>query len=461
MKKTLLFATALMVGMMAKAEVIVDETFTDFPTAWTQTGSVTTGNSRSQVAALTYSDVNGAYALSGQGNAVKTDLDVSDKYQHLKALPDTIRTDCYVSFLLQADGQQKQSQTQVFGLGTSSLGMRVWLGKGTADATKCRLGVTRSSGTGADVQWGASEFATDEPMLVVLKYTMTAAGDTAAALFVNPAIGGTEPATPFAVDQVKGAGKCKKNQTSMVFYTTGSSKSYFTVSGVRVATTWAEAVASGESAPGEEPNYANSLFANFTDSLTWTNRVDAAPASGEFPTDTIGDYILTSTAVVKSGKTWYLDADSTEYIKFVSRAHMDKNTYKASIEMPWVASADTLYLYGHSGSDEKGLTIQTRVANGKWTDLTTITLMKADDLYKIAVEQSAVKIRLVNATTSAEYIFYVGTVNPHLFAQHKTTPQPEGLHQVSHVRATKMIENGKIVIVKGDKRYDVTGVCVK
>lgn len=453
MKKTFLFVAALAATMMAQADVIVDETFTDFPTGWTASGSVTTGTDRAKVAALTYTDAMGAVsALSGQGNAVQTALDVSDKYQHTKSLPNAV-TECYVSFLLRADGQQKQAQTQVFGLGSPTMAMRLWIGKGVNDATKCRLGVTRSSGTGGDVQWAASEFAPDEVMLIVLKYTMTAT-DTIASLYINPAIGGTEPATPAALDNTKGAGKCKKSLTNMTFYTTGSSKSYFTVGGARVCTTWAEAVAAGQSGPGEDPDYANSIIANFTDSLVWTNRVDAAPASGSFPTDTLNNYILTATAVVKSGKTWYVDEDSTMYVKFVSRAHMDKNTFKASIETPWVASVDTLFLYGHSGSDDKNFKIETRVANGKWETLTTLTNMKADQLFAVPVEKSNIKLRISNETGSAQYFFYIGTINPETMAQHK---EPTAVEEQKAAKATKAIVNGKLVILKNGVRYNAVG----
>lgn len=457
MKKTFLFVAALAATMMAQADVLVDETFTDFPSnMWTESGSVTTGTGRTQVAALTYTDATGAVsALSGQGNAVQTALDVSDKYQHTKSMA-TAATNCYVSFLLRADGQQKQAQTQVFGLGAPTMAIRLWLGKGVNDATKCRLGVTRSSGTGTDVQWAASEFATDEVMLIVLKYTMTAT-DTIASLYINPAIGGTEPATPAALDSEKGAFKCKKSLTNMTFYTTGSSKAYFTVGGARVCTTWAEAVAAGQSGPGEEPEYAANLLANFTDSTTWTNRVDAAPTENPFPTDTINDYILTATAIVKSGKTWYLDADSTEYIKFVARAHMDKNTYKSSIETPWVENIDTLYIYGHSGSDDKIFKIQTRVANGKWTDLTTVNNKKADQLFAIPVEKSNIKLRISNETTSAQYFFYIGDTHPRAFAEKK---EPTAIKNLRDAKATKVVVDGKIVILKNGVRYNVVGTAL-
>lgn len=459
MKKHFLFVAALAATMMAQATVVVDETFTDFPgTAWTASGSVTTGPGRSQVAALTYSDATGAFVLSGQGNAVKTELDASDKYQHTKTLPNPVTTDCYVSFLLRADGQQKQSQTQVFGLGSPSLAPRVWLGKGVNDATKCRLGVTRSSGTGADVQWGATELATDETMLVVLKYTMTAT-DTVASIYVNPTIGGAEPSSPFASDNTKGINKCKKSLTNMTFYTTGSTKSYFTVSGARVCTTWAEAVAQGSAAPQENPTYADHLFVNFSDSVYFTNTVETAPASGSFRTDTVGDYIFTAAAVVKSGKTMYFDTDSVDYVKFYARAHIDKNTYKGSVEMPWVSHIDTLYLYGHSGSDSKELKIEYRIADGNWTALTTITMMKSDDLYAVPVKKDNIKIRVANNTTSAQYLFYVGDVHPRTFAEHKQTTGIESVQSAE--KAVKMIENGQIVILKNGRKYNALGAEIK
>jgi len=452
MKKIFLCAAAFIAAMMVQATIVVDETFSDFPTGWNTSGSVTTGSNRSAVDSLAYSNEGGTYCLSSKGKAVKSAFDASSKYFHTKMLPDSIKTGTfYLSFIYRADGEVKASNAQVFGLSATetSAALRLWVGKDTQDKSKCRLGITRASGTGSDVQWGSELVTVDETHLIVIKYNVE---DSLATLYVDPKIGGTEPTTAFASDGIKGA--AKKVFKYMCFYATGNTKTYFTMGGARVSTTWAEAVAVGKDEPKEDPSYANSIFANFGDSTIWTNRLDAAPTSGAFPTDTLNDYIFTSAAIVKSGKTMYFDEDSIEYVKFYARAHMDKNTFSASIETPWVASVDTLFLYGHSGSESKDVKIQYRVANGKWTDLITLTNTKTTQLYAVPVEKTNLKFKISNQSTSAQYFYYIGDTNPRAFAEKKST----GLMNFkATTKAVKVMENGQMVIFNNGKKYSVVG----
>lgn len=447
MKKHFLFVAALAATMMAQATVVVDETFTDFPTAWTASGSVTTGVGRTQDAALTYTADGKTFALSGQGNAVKTALDASSSFQHTKSLPNAV-TDCYVSFLLRADGQQKQSQTQVFGLGSPSLAMRVWLGKGQNDATKCRLGVTRSSGTGGDVQWGATEFATDQTMLIVLKYTMTAT-DTVASIYVNPAIGGTEPATPFASDNTKGANKCKKSLSNMTFYTTGNTKSYFTVGGARVCTTWAEAVEAGSEGPAPEPEALDSVATKFKTEdwgtlLTKDSEGKYPIVSGSYPDTIINGFELNS-AVMADGSIKRTGETTTAY---TNRVMIDKN---GSFVTPLLSNVSTVDLAFNTGSDSKTLTLQYLDNNKQWVDVETITGMKAlaENTYTINVNHET-KIRVLNGSGSTLYVWAITT---HPYGGHT----PTGFDQVAETKAVKTIENGQIVIIKNGVRYNAMG----
>lgn len=460
MKKHLLTLAVCLATLTASATVIVDETFTDFPAGWNTSGSVTTPATavRTQETALTYSNAGGTYVLSGQGNSVKSAFDASSAYFHTKQLPDSITSGTfYLSFIYRADGQQKQSQAQIFGLSTTetSAALRLWVGKDpAADANKCRMGITRASGKGADVQWGSILLDINTEHLIVIKYSIE---DSLATLYVNPTIEGTEPTTAFAIDGTMGVAKNKFKY--MCLYATGNTKTYFTMSGVRVSTTWAEAVASGTAAPGETPDYANSLFANFTDSLVWVNPLEEAPVSGSFPSETINDYVFTATALVKANKTLYFDTDSLNFVKFHARAHMDKSTYNGSIETPWLASIDTLYLYCNAGSDGKDVKIQTRVADGNWTDFTTFTNMKTHAVYAFAMGLTNVKIRIANTTTSSQYFFYIGDTNPRAFAEHTNTDptEPTGLMNFKAESAVKTIENGQIVILKNGKKYNLLG----
>lgn len=244
MKKSFFLAATLIAGLAAQAEVLVDETFTDFPTGWETSGKVTApeGGERTKVEALVYSNEGGTYILSGQGNAVQHAYDASDKYLHTKQLETPIKQNFYLSFLVRPDGEQKATQMQMFGLSQSntSAALRVWMGKDhSGDKGKCRVGITRVSGTSADVQWGTELISVNETHLFVIKYTMGET-DTVASLYIDPIIGGIEPETPWAVDGVKGW--AKKQFKYLCFYSQGSSKTYCTVGGVRVATTWEDIV---------------------------------------------------------------------------------------------------------------------------------------------------------------------------------------------------------------------------
>ncbi len=249
MKKLFFLTVALMAGLMLHANIVADETFTDFPAAWKTSGSVTTdgGIERTQAAALTYSNEGGVYALSGKGNAVVQAYNASDKYFHTKALETPLKTDFYLSFMVRPDGEQKASQAQVFGLSNTetSAALRIWIGKDTGGSKdKCRVGITRSSGKGADVQWGNGVISVNETHLLVVKYTISET-DTIAALYIDPVIGGADPAEVWAQDGEKSA--AKSTFKYFCFYSTGNTKTYCTVGGVRIATTWAEAVAASSS----------------------------------------------------------------------------------------------------------------------------------------------------------------------------------------------------------------------
>lgn len=432
MKKHFLLIAALAATMLAQANVIVDETFnqTDFPgteteTGWSQSGNAGENDSRTIVDALTYSNEGGTYVLSEEGHGMKNSYTGGSGLSLLatKSITKQQSGVIYLSFLYKADGAQGQANSAIFGLSPSntSAALRIWAGRQTDEAKTSdpfRLGITRVSGTGADIQWSENTYSVDDVHLIVVKYDFV---NSAASFYVDPVIGGDEPTTPAAIDDSKGT--AKSAFSFLCFYSNGSNKANFITSGIRVSTTWAEAVEAA--APAEDPDYANSLYADFSnDSTKWTS-LDNAPTSSKFPTDTLNDYILTATAIVKSGKTLYFDDNNLKYVKFTTRAHMDKINFNGSIETPWLASIETLYLYAHSGSENKNFKIQTRVANGQWEDLATITNTNTTQIFAIPVNKSNIKLRIVNMTTSAQYFYYIGDQHPEVYAQLRESMKKE------------------------------------
>ena len=148
----------------------------------------------------------------------------------------------YLSYLYKGDGNQGQSQSEIIGLanGTGNSTVKAWAGK-QADQTKdpFRLGITRVSTTGGDIQWcNDPTVAINTVTLIVLKYDFD---NLTASLFINPTIGSTTEPAANASDSEKGTAKTSLEY--LMFKHNGKSVANFTVGGIRVSTTWAEAVA--------------------------------------------------------------------------------------------------------------------------------------------------------------------------------------------------------------------------
>lgn len=251
MKKHLFLAALLMACMAMNASIIIDETFavadniTNLADAtdWTTTGTLTTGDGRVILSTpLEYSNTGGEYVLSGEGKAVQNIYTEGSNYIAYKQITKVSSGVVYMSYLYKGDGNQGQSQSEIIGLanGTSNSSVKAWAGK-QADQTKdpFRLGVTRISTSSGDIQWCDNQtIAANTVTLIVLKYNF----DTqAASLFINPTIGSTEEPTANAIDSDKGT--AKNSLAYLMFKHNGKSVANFTVGGVRVSTTWAEAVA--------------------------------------------------------------------------------------------------------------------------------------------------------------------------------------------------------------------------
>lgn len=264
MKKHLLFVAALAASMALNAEVKLTETF-DYTAGaaignvegWTTTGDITDGDGRLvDETVLTYSNAGGEYILSGEGkslkhsyNSNKTGSSNGKQYMSYRTF-DKVESTVYLSYMYKPDGKQSQSNGELLGLtsGVTNPSARPWVGKlasGTTDGSVYRFGLTMRSGTSAEVVWGTNSYSIEDVVLLVLKFQITAT-DTVASLFINPTIGTTEEPTADLVDN-NGAGRDKID--AIMFRNQGASKSNYYIGGVRVTTTWAEAVAKKGDAP--------------------------------------------------------------------------------------------------------------------------------------------------------------------------------------------------------------------
>jgi len=261
MKKITLFLVVCAFAFTGKAQVIFDETFTQFPASTDVTGIPTNGwlNWASNIGptasdfrtvlnpAMAYSDAGGLTALSGVGNSLWNDYTglSGNNYITYKEFSSTpIETgSVYLSYLFQAI-KQGGSQGEVFGV-TDSIhrgAMRTWIGKGT-DATSYRLGLTRSSGASADIQYIPSKtYAYGTIYFIVLKYDFTS---QIASIYINPAVGSSSEPTPEVTDGTLGTARTSLRY--LMVRNGGSNKAYYNASSVRVANSWTDAVAAFKS----------------------------------------------------------------------------------------------------------------------------------------------------------------------------------------------------------------------
>ena len=251
-----LLIAAMMLAVSANAEVLFTEEFnytsgTVLGTVegWTTEGEMTEGEGRIvNDLTLSYTDAAGEYILSG-GKSLKHNY-ASNKvgssngkqYMSYHGFTKVESGAVYLTYMFKADGAQTQSNSELLGLtsGSSNPSARPWIGKLDSDESgnTFRLGLTMYSGKKEEVVWGETAYSIEDVILLVLKYDL---GNKAASLFINPTLGTTVEPTADLVDD--NDAEPRTNIDNVMFRNQGASKSNYFVGGVRVSTTWAEAVA--------------------------------------------------------------------------------------------------------------------------------------------------------------------------------------------------------------------------
>lgn len=258
MKKITLFLSILTLAFSVSASSYVDETFNYtagvLSPNWTAAGTKGTWINDFTVDAtpLSYSNSGGIPFLSGVGKSLTCDYQTpygSTNYYNYKAFNATAVTTgvVYASFLYSPNGSlNSQSNAPLLYLtGTSSTsGVSVYVGKALApnDAVNFRFGTTRGSSSSADIKWSTTEFTMETfksgVFFIVLKYDIT---NQKSYLFVNPVVGTTEEPAADASDATSASPKTSIQMLEVK--TNGSTKTVYKISGIRVCSTWAEAVA--------------------------------------------------------------------------------------------------------------------------------------------------------------------------------------------------------------------------
>ena len=241
----------------AATTVLMEETFNysvtnlENESSWTtpaflaSTGTSVIGTGRNIVSqALTYTNSGRTYVLSGSGKKINSDYTSgATDYKNYKSFTSTPLTSgtVYLSFIFNAGVAQTQSQAEVFGLATgTSSGAKIWIGKGAISTSNYRFGTTRGSSTSADIKWGTTEFSDLTSInLLVLKYDFTT---QTSSVYINPTIASVSEPTAETSDNTSSTVRTSLN--NLWFRCNGSSPAKYNISGARVSTTWADAVAS-------------------------------------------------------------------------------------------------------------------------------------------------------------------------------------------------------------------------
>ena len=255
MNKVTLLIAILSISLFSNATVILTESFNytattlgESVTGWTTNGSLTTGTGRTIInSALSYTNGGGTYILSETGKTLNHDYltgPASPSFISYKEFNQLNSGVVYLSYLYKAHVEQSQSQSELLGLSdaNSQSGVKPWIGK--VGSGTFRVGVTRSSTSSADIQWGTATFNVGEVYLIVLKYDFAT---QSASVFVNPSVSSSSEPTPVVVDNsMKTA---KTTLSYLLLKHIGSSKAVFQVGGIRISTTWADAVEGKSSLP--------------------------------------------------------------------------------------------------------------------------------------------------------------------------------------------------------------------
>ena len=382
--------------------------------AWTTTGDITSGDGRIvNEDVLSYSNIGGGeYILSGEGKSLrhnyasnKTGSTNGTQYLSYRSFTQVTSGTVYLTYIYKPDGNQNQSNGELLGLTTgTSPSARPWAGKlssGDTSGETYRLGLTRQSGTSSDIVWGEAVYSKDDIILIVLKYDIT---NGSASLFVNPALGTAEEPTANIIASTDGSVRTKID--AIMFRNTGASKSNYYVGGVRVSTTWAEAVAKKNTEPVEVETVER-VNTDFSDG-TWGEISGSAYTSGSYPSGTINGFEL-SAAGMQSGSITYSDTGE----RFTNRISIDQNTNSGMITLPAVASAAQIVVYASSGTEDKALKLQKyNFSTEQWSDIATYTFAANATCYRFSTtldSSEPTRLRLANADGSTKYIWKIQT----------------------------------------------------
>lgn len=414
MKKSILILTSLLFWICSSsAAVLLTEDF-DYEAGtaigeldgWTTTGTLTTGEGRvTNATVLEYSNAGGTYGQSGS-KSLRHSYTGGTDYISAKGFSRINSGAVYLTYMYKADGKQGQSQSELPGLtnSPSSPSARPWVGKltsGTTDGSVYRFGLTLSSGASGDIIWSEGEYSTADVQLIVLKYDFV---NSSAALFINPTLGTDEEPEANIVDN---NGSFRSRIDTLMFRNNGSSKANYYIGGIRVSTTWAEAVRAVET----PPMGIASIATDFNDG-TWGEVAewkDPYPySSGSFPSGSVNGFNL-SAALIGSGSI--ADPETSGTLR--NRIIVDKMANGGSVTLPAVSTIDQVNVYASTGTADQNMTLQQyNYRTGLWEDIETYYFEVTSTCYKFTTtihSNITTRLRIANASSGTKFIWKIET----------------------------------------------------
>ena len=251
MKRFSLLIFLLITTILANATVYLDETFnytaSDINTqgSWTTAGSYTGGTGYTiGSGSLSYTVSTLAYTLSGLGKSLVNNIGTTatdyKAYKPFNGGTSVSSGVLYLSFLMKANANISSTNQELFGLadGTSA-GPKVLIGKTTSGFFK--IGTVRGSTASADYKYSGTptSLTVGTTYFFVLKYDFST---STSSVYINPTLDGTEPTSPEISDAISATIRTKLS--NLWVREQGTVVTNSTVSGARVSSSWAEAVAS-------------------------------------------------------------------------------------------------------------------------------------------------------------------------------------------------------------------------
>lgn len=370
---------------------------------WTTAGTLTTGDGRvTNATTLEYSNAGGVYGHSGS-KSLKHNYSDGSNYISTRGFSRVSSGAVYLTYMYKADGNQNQAQSELLGLSNSPTNpsARPWIGKLTSGDTSgatFRFGLTLSSGSKDDIKWASGEYSKNDVLLIVLKYDIT---NKETKLFINPTLGTAEEPEADVTDNT---GSSRSRIDTLMFRNNGNSKSNYYIGGIRVSTTWAEAVRAVETPSAGIAKIETDFYDG-----TWGEIATSAYTSGSYPSSTINGFQLTA-AGMQNGSITYTETPET----FRNRISMDKASNGGSITFPVVNTVQTVNVYASAGSENTDLKLQNyNYRTGLWEDVATYHFEAKATCYKFFTVLNAnisTRLRIANADGSTKYVWKIETV---------------------------------------------------